>query len=777
MSQAKYFSALCCGLALLVGVSCIPKKSQYRSFSSSDAQNAPGPACEVGGQQRQYPMKFNSPLELRNHLLDVLGIKPPQGSQSPENADVNGVSRRDFLKLFGAAAVATTLIFYLPNFDKPAFAEGDTGFSPRVQCGFPLFPYFTGISNQTELLTRSRDIQDLPPEGTWSYFEKFFYTYYLTNKKAERNKFLEMLILQEEQALGRVYSYERRDPNASNVWPEYTLVDFVAFGRSLARLAQKYPLTQPRLITSFNSFKHGGYINPEGTSAANNPSQYAQSGFRGRLKTWIGYVAGHSSMEVISYNPLAGRFEFMLVEGWPDEPSLRFANRSLCASCHFQETPIFPTVFWNEIGSGGESQDGRKKPDAMGSIFSHSFDQWSLRRSIGPEKEKFMVPLEQGFRSDDLKRKYETGQIEGIIPGRFAPEDAPVQHEPELIGRFYQVGVQESQDMNYVQILWKHGCSYGLIPLPKKYNSEEKLAARYCHLIATKFMFGAADPESPKVKDLGPIPQRLLKPYIPPFRSLVSVDRASSAQKSVFSYDALKPENTERNGGFCEDSGQTLRPLCIPSSRVGGLSSETFLANTVGTTVQEEFSGELAKPRNAIALDRVTHIGVTLPDLKSIDDSKLSDSELQNSPWLATFLDSPAFDVHKFYALDASNRTDQNQKKLIEFFGEPPRPEYFTRNFSTPMIPADLSDPSLNYFYGFCSACHSYGSLAFLSGRTQTEVKKKMRSIKEKILMRIDYANSHEGFTMPPIASGGLRQLLYGQPETVKKMQDYVRGL
>lgn len=76
-------------------------------------------------------------------------------------------------------------------------------------------------------------------------------------------------------------------------------------------------------------------------------------GIRPRLvknRLFLGFQEKAGTIEVISYNETAGRFEFQLVENYADGqiPRVRYANRTLCTSCHQNAAPIFARPLWRE---------------------------------------------------------------------------------------------------------------------------------------------------------------------------------------------------------------------------------------------------------------------------------------------------------------------------------------------------------------------------------------------------------------------------------------------
>ena len=72
---------------------------------------------------------------------------------------------------------------------------------------------------------------------------------------------------------------------------------------------------------------------------------------KGRL--FLGYQQQSNIVEVISYNPVAGRFEFQEIIDYGEglKPKVRYANRRLCLSCHQNAGPIFSKEPWLETDS------------------------------------------------------------------------------------------------------------------------------------------------------------------------------------------------------------------------------------------------------------------------------------------------------------------------------------------------------------------------------------------------------------------------------------------
>lgn len=65
---------------------------------------------------------------------------------------------------------------------------------------------------------------------------------------------------------------------------------------------------------------------------------------------YIGFAPNHKALEVISYNPKAGKYDFFVVENYEQGKTPKVvSNPALCLSCHQNEAPIFARVPWNEV--------------------------------------------------------------------------------------------------------------------------------------------------------------------------------------------------------------------------------------------------------------------------------------------------------------------------------------------------------------------------------------------------------------------------------------------
>jgi len=75
-----------------------------------------------------------------------------------------------------------------------------------------------------------------------------------------------------------------------------------------------------------------------------------QAGQVMEYRLFIAHQPKTETLEVISYNDAAGRFEFQVVENYSadESPRVRPANRVMCMSCHHNAAPIFAVTPWRE---------------------------------------------------------------------------------------------------------------------------------------------------------------------------------------------------------------------------------------------------------------------------------------------------------------------------------------------------------------------------------------------------------------------------------------------
>jgi len=114
----------------------------------------------------------------------------------------------------------------------------------------------------------------------------------------------------------------------------------IPFSRSLQRNAASPDFfTYPRAVLAVDG--------------ESDPARGIAAGPLLKDRLFLGYQEKAGVLEVISYNDEAGRFEFQVVRDYRPggEPSVAYAQRSLCASCHQNGAPIFSRQLWDETNA------------------------------------------------------------------------------------------------------------------------------------------------------------------------------------------------------------------------------------------------------------------------------------------------------------------------------------------------------------------------------------------------------------------------------------------
>ena len=93
---------------------------------------------------------------------------------------------------------------------------------------------------------------------------------------------------------------------------------------------------------------------PRVVAAADGDNRPGYAPLKDRL--FLGYHEKGEVVEVISYNDVAGRFEFQVVRDYRQgkTPQVFYARRSLCLACHQNAAPIFARPLWDETPANPE---------------------------------------------------------------------------------------------------------------------------------------------------------------------------------------------------------------------------------------------------------------------------------------------------------------------------------------------------------------------------------------------------------------------------------------
>lgn len=109
-------------------------------------------------------------------------------------------------------------------------------------------------------------------------------------------------------------------------------------GRSLSRFSTT--TSDPRILLAVSDLANPAFTGP------------AAPGLLSQGELFVGFARKSRSLEAFAYNRELDRYEVLISPKYEKgaRPRLYYASRALCMSCHQEETPIFPSQNWNEIG-------------------------------------------------------------------------------------------------------------------------------------------------------------------------------------------------------------------------------------------------------------------------------------------------------------------------------------------------------------------------------------------------------------------------------------------
>lgn len=149
--------------------------------------------------------------------------------------------------------------------------------------------------------------------------------------------------------------------------PDEVQTALIPLGRSLQRYAaDPHYFASPRIVVAADG-------QTDDADALNDPL------LKDRL--FLGYQPASESIEVLSYNEAAGRFEFQEITGYTSAGAaeVTYSERAVCATCHQGATPIFATALWSET-NGSENV-----ANSMADL-GESFHGVSIRQGVdGPD--------------------------------------------------------------------------------------------------------------------------------------------------------------------------------------------------------------------------------------------------------------------------------------------------------------------------------------------------------------------------------------------------------
>jgi hypothetical protein len=475
----------------------------------------------------------------------------------------------------------------------------------------------------------------------------------------------------------------------------------VPFGRSLQKMAA-YPqsLKYPRVLV-----------------ATSELSKSMNTHFRGRL--FIAYVEATRKLEVISFNPMMGRYEFQIVDNFypGGKAEARYVPRSLCLRCHQGGTPIFAGGEWLET-----------------TAFNPELQKLS-EAAIGG-KEYFGIPITR----DDASSKYEA------IPRPEHFEDM-VRFGALLVG--YQKAWQEICSLTRHRVQ----CKKKLIKWMLVTNLFDKLSLEPDLELLRGFVSvlgsGTIDLPSEKLPDHNPIVDGKLSYHMPPEmdpslpREPMQIIMASKNDPlglqfykfHIFVKNMGQGFFTEKDfshlrsvlGGKPEQRSQelTFRKQRYSAPRTN--DARTCLPDSDGLLQGLNSKEDTRLPMQWSCFPREKWLRLS----KAIDDLPLAQNDPLSRESILRELDRKLGTQYAATLCCQANQTlaatRNTEKKII-------------------MDPDSFKDQRLQSFVKFCSECHLYQDLPppFLAGKNEEQVLNNIKNRADLIQFRL------ENKQMPP---------------------------
>jgi hypothetical protein len=467
----------------------------------------------------------------------------------------------------------------------------------------------------------------------------------------------------------------------------------VPFGRSLQKMAG-YPqsLKYPRVLVATSALSKG-----------------LNTHFRGRL--FIAYVEAAKKLEVISYNPMMGRYEFQIVDNFypGGKAQARYMPRSLCLRCHQGGSPIFAGGEWLETTA-------------------FNSELLKLTQAAIGGKEYFGIPLTR----DDASSKYE------LIP---KPE-----HFEDMV-RFgaLMIGYQKA---------WQDICSLS----PNKTQCKRKLIK---WMLATNLADKVSlEPDLELlrafVKVLGqgtiPVPSEILPDHNPVVKGQLSYHMPPEIDPSL-------PREPMRI--IMPSQGD---PLGLQFYKfhifVKGMG-QSFFTEKDFSQLRSFLGGKACLPDPNSILERLNAPNETKAPMEW--------SCLPKDAWLRWVKAVDTLPLAANAPLSRESILLELDKKLGARYAE----DLCCRSRLAPMArmdaekktrldPGSFKDPRLQSFMRFCSECHLYQDLPppFLAGENEEEVRQNIRKKAELIQFRLENKQMPPQFARHPLTSQERQDLL-----------------
>ncbi len=497
--------------------------------------------------------------------------------------------------------------------------------------------------------------------------------------------------------------------------------DGVPFGRSLKRFDARKPLKSPRLLSAFIAPPLDEEESLDGLALV------------AEKRNFFGFVMGKRDVEIISFNHVAGRFEFqILLDFGTEKQRLVYANRNLCMACHQNGGPLFSNGPWNETISRPFIEKEREV---------HMFTRVGREQGLDPDTTELID-------FDGIKIR-KTLVNKGVSAANKIDRASAFSDQLIKVNRMWRSACEGFSD--------RESCSRALLQCGLQLHLDRHQD------IDKSFLDDRCDP--------------LI------VRNVERMTESDSHFKIFYNiasfiphieFDPLDEEENLKESPAFDCNGEDLRPLCprqLPT-KVGKewmftqfpvfLGIPTIFADRIHQEFDRRSSKALWQELTSAKLYGGQRTGTEQESIILQQFDWLTEQLLTANPKeLERFLKADALRLDLFIKILGLVRADQ--EPVLDLIGHQQRHE-----LSEPITPFTFNDERqldgepdelVSLLLTYCGACHRASSINFLDGTSYQNVKHRFRRMAYESLERLKYEDIHAGHSMPPPASVFREQL------------------
>ncbi len=182
-------------------------------------------------------------------------------------------------------------------------------------------------------------------------------------------------------------------------------------------------------------------------------------------RLFIAHQAATGTLEIVSYNDAAGRFEFQVVDDYAagKRPRVRQANRAMCLSCHHNAAPIFPRNPWSETNTNLAIADRllAAAPARYGSLVGLVSNDAGVIDLLS-ERANYLSAAQFFWREGCATARCRAALLRAVLQYRLAAETSFDWHDPRFDADF-----ERDLERRFAR-RWPHGVALAGSRIPNR---------------------------------------------------------------------------------------------------------------------------------------------------------------------------------------------------------------------------------------------------------------------------------------------------------------------